>query len=47
VTDWGRLAPGIAMTTGALASIQARVICWGETPWASATCWKAACREPS
>ena len=44
--DSGRLAPGIGMTTGALASIQARVTCWGETPWASATCWNALCLVP-
>ena len=41
VMDAGRLAPGIGITTGARASIQARVTCCGETPWASAISWTA------
>src|SRR5580658_5780442 len=46
VMDSGRLAPGIGITTGDLASIQARVTCCGETPCASATWPNAACLVP-
>jgi hypothetical protein len=42
----GRLAPGMGITTGALASSQARATRWGETPWASATSAKARWRPP-
>ena len=43
----GRDEPGIGMTTGEVASIQARVTCCGLTPWASATSWNGAKEEPS
>ena len=47
VIDSGRLAPGMGITTGARASIQASVTRCGDTPCASATSWNAACRAPS
>ena len=43
----GREEPGIGMTTGALASIQARQTCCGLTPCALPTSANAPNREPS
>lgn len=43
----GRLAPGIGMTTGALASSHASATCCGLTPRAAAISANAACAEPS
>jgi hypothetical protein len=45
--DSGRLAPGIGMTTGALASIQASVTRCGDAPRAAAISPNAACLLPS